>query len=206
MVPEIWNVVQFEGVVTVVDADQSLALSAEHGNLTEQQVRGGDLIIINKVDLVNEEQLSAVHSWINIIKPGAEILEASHCSLPTELLLGSQKWNRPTGLPVSIENTKSHGHAFESWSYESQQPLRLSLFQELLKHLPPTLIRAKGFLFTTDKPHKRLILQFVGRRATIAVSSSWDGQPPESRLVFIAKTGTVNFLAIEKALDCCVKT
>ncbi len=203
MVPEIWSSVQFEGVISLVDADQSLALAAEHGSLAEQQVRGGDLIIVNKVDLATDEQLAAVRAWIQKIKPGAEILEADHCLLPIELLLGSLKGDRLTGLPVSIENSESHGHAFESWSYESQQPLQLYLFQELLKHLPPTLLRAKGFLFTTDKPHQRLTLQFVGRRATIAVNGVWNGQLPETRLVFIAKSETVNFQAVEQALNEC---
>ncbi len=203
MVPEIRSSMLLDGVISVVDGDQSLTLAAEHGGLAEQQVRGGDLIILNKVDLVNDEQLAAVRSWIKKIKPGAQILEASHCSLPTELLLGAQKGNRPIGLPVAIENIKSHGHAFESWTYESQQPLQLALFQELLKHLPPTLIRAKGFLFTTDKPHQRLILQFVGRRATIAVNGAWNGQVTETRLVFIARSETVNFHAVEQAMKKC---
>lgn len=203
MVPEVWSSVRYEGVISVVDADQSFALAAEHGNLAEQQVRGGDLIILNKVDLVNGEQLAAVRSWIEKIKPGAEILETSHCSLPTEILLGVQNKSRPTGLPVSIENTKTHGHAFESWSYESSNPLSLYLFQELLKNLPTEIMRAKGFLFTTEKRHRRLVLQFVGRRATIAVEGEWNGQLPETRLVFIAKSETVNFKAVEQALNEC---
>ena len=62
MVPESWSSVRFEGVISVVDSDQALALAADHGGMAEQQVRGGDLIILNKVDLVTDEQLAAVHS------------------------------------------------------------------------------------------------------------------------------------------------
>ena len=203
MVPEIWNSVQFEGVISVVDGDQALAFADEHVGLGELQVRGGDLIILNKIDLVNDEQLAAARSWIREIKPGAQILETTYCSLPTEILLGTLMGKRPAGLPVVIGNHQSHGHAFESWSYESKLPLQLGLFQELLKHLPPTLIRAKGFLFAADKQHQRLVLQLIGRRATLAVNGSWNDEPPLTRLVFIARNETVNFEAVEKALDGC---
>lgn len=203
MVPEVWSSVRYEGVICVVDAEHSLSNVDEHGKLAEQQIRGGDLIILNKVDLATKEQLTAVRAWISKIKPGTEILETSHCSLPVELLLGCQKGDRPTGLPTAMMNQDEGGHSFESWSYQSQRPFRLYLFQNFLKHLPPTLIRAKGFLFTTDKAHQRLTLQFVGRRATIAVDGSWGSQEPETRLVFIAKSETVNFQAIERALIQC---
>jgi G3E family GTPase len=34
-------------------------------------VAGGDLIVLNKVDLVDAETLARVHAWIDSIRPGA---------------------------------------------------------------------------------------------------------------------------------------
>ena len=82
-------------------------------------------------------------------------------------------------------------------------PLHLGLLQQLLNHLPGTLFRAKGFVYAADKPHDRLLLQLVGRRAVVSVNRPWGEAPPQTRLVFIARSGTCDFPAIEQALDRC---
>ena len=92
---------------------------------------------------------------------------------------------------------------FDTWSYESDSPLQLGLLQQVLRHLPNTVYRAKGFVYAAEKPHRRLVLQLVGRRATIAVDKPWEEQKLQTRLVFIAGSGTCNVSAIEQALNAC---
>ena len=87
--------------------------------------------------------------------------------------------------------------------FESYNPLRLVFLQELLNHLPTTVFRAKGFLYTTEKPADRLLLQMVGRRAVISVNRQWQSERPQTRLVFIARSGTCDFPVIERALNNC---
>ena len=188
--------------------------------LARAQVTGGDLIVLNKTDLVDVKTLSQVRDWIEDIRPGVQILEAAHCSLPLEILLGVHSMDQGTAtaqksngahdhdvLPDWRGIAGHHGHhhtqLFETWSYESDIPLQLGLLQHLLSHLPKTLYRAKGFVYAAEKPHRRLVLQLVGRRATIAVNGAWNGQMPETRLVFIAGSGTCNVPAIEEALNVC---
>ena len=110
----------------------------------------------------------------------------------------------PEGQTSSCQHDHHHERLFESWSYESDSPLHLSLLQQVLSHLPNTVHRAKGFVYAAEKPHRRLLLQLVGRRATIAVDSPWEKQRPQTRLVFIAGSGTCNVSAIEQALNACV--
>jgi G3E family GTPase len=72
-----------------------------------------------------------------------------------------------------------------------------------LKHLPETVFRAKGFVYATEKSQRRLVFQLVGRRATVTVSRPWGDETPRTRLVFIARHGTVNIAAVDKALNGC---
>ena len=51
--PQIWASVQLDGVVTVVDAEQVLALPDEEARLARAQVAAGDLVVLNKIDLVD---------------------------------------------------------------------------------------------------------------------------------------------------------
>jgi G3E family GTPase len=220
MVPEICSSVLLDGVITLVDAEQALALPDEAMKLARAQVTGGDLIVLNKTDLVDEQTLLQVHDWIEEIRPGVQILEAAHCSLPIEILFGVHSMDQGTTTVPKINGAHGHdvlpdwrgiaGHhehhhdrMFETWSYESDIPMQLGLLQHLLSHLPKTLYRAKGFVYTVEKPHRRLVLQLVGRRATIAVDGPWEKQKLQTRLVFIAGSGTCNVPAIEKALNDC---
>jgi G3E family GTPase len=77
------------------------------------------------------------------------------------------------------------------------------LLQLILTHLPDTVFRAKGFVQAVEKPHRRLVFQLVGRRATVAAGEPWGDSTPQTRLVFIARRGTVNIAAVEKALSGC---
>ena len=220
MEPEIRSSVLLDGVITLVDAEQALVLPEEAMKLARAQVTGGDLIVLNKIDLVDDETRLQVRKWIEDIRPGVQILESAHCSLPLEVLLGVHSMDQGTAaarksngahghdvLPDWREITGHHGHhhshMFETWNYESDIPLQLGLLQHLLSHLPKTLYRVKGFVYAAEKPHRRLVLQLVGRRATIAVDGPWEKQKLQTRLVFIAGSGTCNVSAIEKALNDC---
>ena len=221
MVPEIRSSVLLDGVITLVDAEQAPVLPEKEMKLARAQVTGGDLIVLNKIDLVDNETRLQVRKWIEEVRPGVQILESAHCSLPLEILFGVHSIDPGTatawkiaeehghdGLPDWRGITGHHGHhhtqLFETWSYESDIPLQLGLLQHLLIHLPKTLYRAKGFVYAVEKPHRRLVLQLVGRRATIAVDGPWEKQKLQTRLVFIAGSGTCNVPAIEEALNDCL--
>jgi G3E family GTPase len=220
--PEIWDTVQLDAVITVVDAEQLLSLPDEETRLARAQVAGGDLVVLNKVDLVNEAKLTQVRAWLREIRPGVPVFETSQCQLPMEILLGVDGTRLSKvasavepALDVHVHDgspaTEAHGHehdhdhtlAFDTWTYASDAPMEFGILQVVLTHLPETLFRAKGFIHAVEKPQRRLVFQLVGRRATVSVSGPWGAETPRTRLVFIARRGTVNIAAVEKALNGC---
>ena len=200
---EIRNTVLVDGVLTVVDAEQVLGLPEKEADLARAQVAGADLIILNKTDLVDSTVLNKVEDWLSAIKPTVQILKTTHCQAPIEILLGLEHQQDTVSKGHASSHQHHHELDFETWSFESYNPLRLDFLQELLSHLPATVFRAKGFLYTTDKPADRLLLQMVGRRAVISVNRQWQSERPQTRLVFIARSGTCDFPAIERALNSC---
>ncbi len=204
MEPMIWGTVLLDGVITVVDAEWLPSCADDEADLA-RQITGGDLVVLNKTELVDPAGLAAARDRVLQAKPGIEILEADHCRLPIEVLLGVGRDDRG-GSPASSDgHDHDHGLAFETWTYTSPKPLRLGPLQQLLQYLPSALLRVKGFVYAADKPHRRILLQLVGRRATLAVKGSWTEKPPQTQLVFIARSGTCDFDAIEAALDRCVE-
>ena len=226
MDPEIWGTVQLDSVISLVDADQSLDLPYDQARLARAQVVGGDIILLNKIDLVDAEKLARVHEWIKSIRPGAQVFETTQSRLPMEILLG-------TGLPdpkrfeakrepevgvhvheVSEGHDHDHDHdhddddhahelLFDTWTYYSEEPLHMAFFQELLYNLPSTVFRAKGFVYSMQEPQTRMVVQVVGRRATITATRPWGDEKPQTRMVFISELGTVNYPVLKKVLDRC---
>jgi G3E family GTPase len=216
--PEIWGTVQLDGVITVVDAEQALDLPEEEAKLARTQVAGGDLVVLNKVDLVDEAKLAQVRTWLREIRPSVPVFETSQCQLPMEILLGTDGARLPKQVPAgessldvhvhessSARDAHDHDHtlAFETWTFASDTPMELGVLQQVLTHLPQTVFRAKGFIHAIEKPQRRLVFQLVGRRATVTVSGPWGDATPQTRLVFIARHGTVNVAAVDKALNGC---
>jgi len=218
--PEIWGTVRLDGVITVVDAMQALELAEDERRLARTQVAGGDLIVLNKVDLVDDDALARVHEWIDEIRPGAQVFESDHCRLPMEVLLGTaaaiaERVDLDAGDALESHvhdvsaNARAHDHdddhdvAFDTWTYASDEPLQMALVQQILAHLPSTVFRAKGFVHTIEEPERRMVMQLVGRRATVSPTRTWGTDRPQTRLVFISRHGTVNYPAIEQALNRC---
>ena len=222
--PEIWGTVQLDGVVTVVDAEQALTLPDEEAGLARAQVIGGDLMVLNKVDLVDAARLEQVKNWLREIRSGVTVFETTQCRLPMEILLGTDRTPPATtasaadpaldvhvhdGSPASAahdgDHAPDHDHAlaFDTWTYASDTPMAFGLLQQVLTHLPETVFRAKGFVQAVEKPHRRLVFQLVGRRATVSAGEPWGDDTPQTRLVFIARRGTVNIAAVQKALNGC---
>jgi G3E family GTPase len=77
----------------------------------------------------------------------------------------------------------------------------MAWLQQILTHLPTTVFRMKGFVHSDEEPERRTVVQLVGRRATLTPSRSWGSEVPRTRLVFISRRDTVNYRAIEQALD-----
>lgn len=210
--PEIRNDVLVDGVLTVVDAEQILTIPEQEARLAKAQVGGADLIILNKIDLVDAASLEQVESWIRALNKRAQILRAEKCRLPIGVLLGLEagKLLKADELkPAGNDALKQGGHehqrdsAFESWSYESNKPMVLSRLNEVLNHLPVEAFRAKGFIYSKDNPETRLLLQMVGKRTVLSADRSWGATVPGTRLVFIARKGVCNVEAIKNALAQC---
>jgi len=63
--------------VTVADAERWEELTEITPVLINSQLSQGDIILINKLDLVNDEQLKVVEEYVKNINPGAEIFKVS---------------------------------------------------------------------------------------------------------------------------------
>ena len=75
-----------DGIVTLVDAKHVL-LHIDESDECREQLAFGDVIVLNKTDLVSEEELVAVERRIRGMNALAKVVRADHANVPMDVVL-----------------------------------------------------------------------------------------------------------------------
>lgn len=206
-----------DAIIIVVDAEQLTSLSGPDQVLAIDQIGVADIVVLNKIDLVDEQQREKVkREFIRQIVPDARIFETSYADVPLELLLGIGLFE-PTRLlerdardvHVHGESTEQHHHEhehdhsliFSTWNWRSFSPVRLKKLERAVNQLPTAIYRAKGVFQVADDPSRRAVLQVVGRRVWLEMGPPWGEELPYSNFVVIGTNKGFNPDAMQTLLD-----
>src|SRR5215469_15396444 len=78
---------RLDGVVSVIDADMLIRFP-ELGHTTRLQIEGGDILLLNKIDLIEPGQIEPLETKLQEINPTAVIVRTERCVIDPELLFG----------------------------------------------------------------------------------------------------------------------
>lgn len=228
LLPPLRDAVSLEAVLTVVDAEQVGSIPSEHRVLAMDQIGTADIVILNKVDLVTPAERARAESYIRQIVPQARILPTNFGQVPVDLLLGLglNVAERPfTRQPHDVHVHAAHNHddheshedhherdhehgdhtlLFHTWHYTEQRPFTFKAIKKAVNALPPTIYRAKGFLYLHESPDRQCVLQVVGKRVHLIVGEPWGQQPPQTNIVFIGQANGVDPHALAATFDACL--
>ena len=210
MVPEIERVMALDAVLTIVDAEQFPGLMrGEMATLARTQVEDADIIVLNKVDLVDGNELAAVKSQLYDVAPRLRILEATGGRVPLNLMLSSGIHSVSRAQHATASHGQADhpaGHLFSTWHWTSDMPLSLPRLRSVIEALPDTIYRAKGIVHLEEMPSHRIVLQMVGRRYDIGDTEMWGEQSPRSEIVVIGSQNSLDQDALQHAFDGCIGT
>jgi G3E family GTPase len=214
--PELQSYVPLDCVVTVVDAEAGPALHGEGLALGRHQISAADVVVLNKTDLVNIEELHRAKAWIQAISPVVRVVKACHGQVPAAIILGVGGKGAVTALGEArkhedrangahdhsrdARHTHSHEESFESFAYENASPISVARLHSLLSALPPTVYRVKGTLNLAEQPSNRCILQATAKRAAVTVDGPWKAETPITQILFIGEKGSISTEFIRRSL------
>jgi len=181
---------RLDGVISVIDADM-LVRFPELGHTTRLQIEGADILLLNKIDLVDAKQIKPLETKLRKINPSAAIIRTERCRIDPELLFGIPQSREKKIAPPQHE----HQPEFESFTITSDNLFSRDCFEHFADTLPAKVIRAKGFVRFPDSVH---LFNFVAGR--------WELEPFESQetqLVFIGKAVAAQKSVIVDALKKC---
>jgi G3E family GTPase len=209
---ELRDLTRLDSIITVVDA-ANYSLDLFNSQAAYSQIAYGDVILLNKADLVDEADLDALEVRIRDIKEGARILRTTRSQVAIPLILSvglfesDRYFETESGHSDHDHDHHDHEHdhdhhdhhhhdhdhhshhlendGFTSVSFQTDQPLSIRKFQYFLDNqLPSTVFRAKGILWFDESP-KRHIFHLCGKRFSID-DDEWKGQP-KNQLVMIGQ-------------------
>ena len=161
---------------------------ARIGDTVRRQIRAADIVVLNKLDLVDDEGRVAARSAIGAAKPGARIVEAVGAALPLALIADAEAPPRSRFRAVS-----DHEAVFRRLDYRREGVFDRAALTAALDGMPPSLQRLKGHLSLAGEGS--WLLQMVGPRWTLEPSA-----PATTALAGIG-TADCDLAAVTRRLD-----
>lgn len=203
---ELRDLTRLDSIITVVDA-ANYSLDLFNSEAALSQITYGDVILLNKTDLVDENTLQELEKKINNIKEGSRIIRTtkSQVSLPLIMSVGlfesdkyfdshSKKHDDHSHCEHEDHEHHNHDHShhlendgFTSISFQSDQPFSIRRFQYFLDNqLPTNVFRAKGIMWFQESP-QRHIFHLCGKRFTIDDDQWKNENKKQNQLVLIGQ-------------------
>jgi G3E family GTPase len=185
---------RLDAIVTVVDAKHLAARLADSPEAADQ-IAFADVIVLNKLDLVSPEELTAVEAQIRAINRYATINHATRGDVPIDKLLGLAAFDLNRVLETVPdfleEDSHTHNEHLTSISLSADKPLDEAKFNAWIGHILQTqgqnILRTKGILAYKNQD-RRFAFQAVHMIADGGYVAPWkDGEQRASRLVFIGR-------------------
>jgi len=193
---------ELDAVVVLADAETIRRHARDRyvGRHVVDQLRSADLIVLNKVDLVDEPRLAAVRAWIAETSVGGRIVEAVHARVPLASVIRGGAGAKVTATPLP-DDEPTLASAHEQWSFTCEGPIDAARFRDAVVRLPESVVRGKGIVTLADDPAFRHVFQLVGRRWSLRRGALWGDSPPTTKLAFIGTSAPSVGAALERHFD-----
>jgi G3E family GTPase len=202
--PSFRDRIRLDSILCVVDAEQVFA-SPEVMELKIFQMACADMIILNKVDLVNRDHIAKIKEWLGSRFHRYQLIEANHCNVPIPVLLSVGRFD-PAQLDAVVQHRRDHSKEFSTWSYETDRPLSLEALRGTASQLPVGIYRAKGVIYAADDPKHRVVLHVVGRRVDIRLEDEWRDCRPRTQIVAIGAPGAIDAEVLRNKFEQCISS
>jgi G3E family GTPase len=186
-------------IITVLDADLWEARE-NFGTLFFNQLEMANVILLNKIDLLAEDQVSLFLEEIHTAIPGSQVIPTIHCRVDPETLWAENKPKvldiKPMSFYLNVKKRKSvDASGYVTFVFESIDPLDENGFKQFTSELPFEMFRMKGPVRFEDRT---VMVNFVGGRGD---DSPWE-DTPKTQLAFIG--WNVDPEAILKKIKDCI--
>ncbi len=219
--------VRLDSIITVIDGE-NFDFEINNTSVAYSQILYGDILLLNKSDLVNEKQLNKIEEFINKIKKEPRILRSTNSEVALHTIMSVGLFETDTfefdknkkNIEQNSDDHSSHSHdhsshshdhsshshdlinnieGFTSVSYETFEPFSLRKFQYFLDNqISQNVFRAKGILWFMESERKH-IFHLSGKRFSLD-DEEWSKEK-SNKIVLIGKN--LDHQTIKNQLSSC---
>jgi G3E family GTPase len=200
---------RLDAIITVTDAKHLLE-QIHRTPEAQEQLAFADVVLVNKVDLVDENGLATVERRIRKINPHATIHRTERCGLDLDKVLGRDAFNLDRILEVepgflTEEHDHEHDDSIASVSLVADRPMKpnkfMSWIQAVTQRFGTDILRMKGIISLEDDD-QRFVVQGVHMLIEGGSQRQWrEDEARRTRLVFIGRDLPVDLL--KQGFDAC---
>jgi G3E family GTPase len=200
------DIARLDTMVTVVDAFNFLkdfasseTLDQRHAardnddqrtlvDLLTEQIEFADVVILNKTDLISQEQKKIVTGIIRSLNPDAEIIESVFGKVELSRILNTGKFNiekarNAAGWLQDFNSPRSEADEYgvSSFVYKTRLPFHPDRLHSFLSGHLPNVVRAKGYAWVASQPDVVMYWSLAGALGRYEAIGKWFAGTPKER-------------------------
>jgi len=176
---------------------------SEHKNEAFEQICIADVILLNKIDLVTQQELENCEQMLRKLNPEAEIIKTAYSSVTKIAPLLEARSSFDSSQKASSSNlelfaSKLHDPSITRAVITEPGSVKLPEFEEWLRNYlaanPVNIFRTKGIISVSGSNHKYILQGVHETFSIIEAQSEW--QPNEERSLLLVFIGKIHYQQI----------
>ncbi|HHP7242828.1 MAG TPA: GTP-binding protein [Cyclobacteriaceae bacterium] len=161
-------------------------------NLLTDQVEFANVIILNKSDLVTEDQLGLLENTLKKLNPTAKIIRTTHSKIDPKEILNtglfdyeiaeqSAGWQKELELAQKgiAHSPETEEYGIGSFVYRNAKPFHPQRFLDYVgQDFPTSIIRSKGIFWIASRPDKAILWSQAGGSLKAEIYGRWWASVP----------------------------
>ena len=188
-------------------ADQYDLSQEEISTLIVDQIEFCNFIVLNKCDLLNENQLKEVESIVRDFQPRAPIIHSVNGDIDIDKIMTTDSFNygqieSSSAIQKATASLLQSGrrrdscvdeYGISSFVFETRQPFNRTRFMDFVNNRYPTeLIRSKGYIWFSDASKDVQLFEQAGRNSSVMPVSYWiDALREDQKQAYLAENPEV---------------
>jgi G3E family GTPase len=156
-------------------------------NLLTDQVEFANVIILNKSDLVTEDQMGLLEKTLNKLNPSAKLIRTTYSQIDPKEILDTKMFDyevaeQSSGWQKELElaqkgiahSPETEEYGIGSFVYRRKRPFHPQRFMDYVTvHFPETIIRSKGIFWMASRPDRAILWSQAGGSLKAEIFGRW---------------------------------
>lgn len=178
----------------LLDRDQAVGEDDERtiADLLIDQIEFCDVLILNKIDLVSEEEANRLEAMLRKLQPTAKLIRTVNAEVNIDEVLETGRFNFEAASQSAgwLQELEAGGHAthtpeteeygISSFVYRRRLPFHAERFNAFLENMSESIVRAKGIAWLAQYNEVACLVSQAGTAVDIHPVTFWVASMPKA--------------------------